>query len=86
VSTPPKPGEQAPAAQKSARSQMIMGAMLVMGACVFGGLTAVVLTAIGQKTGAGIIAILSGVIVLVGIVIQVIAMRKLKAALQDQPK
>ena len=75
-----------PAAQKKARTQMIMGAMLVMGACIFGGLTAVVLTAIGQKTGAGVVAILSGLIVLVGIVIQVIAMRKLKAALQDQPK
>lgn len=86
MTTPPKPGEPEPAAQKKARTQMIMGAMLVMGACVFGGLTAVVLTAIGQKTGAGIIAILSGVIVLVGIVIQVIAMRKLKAVIQDQPK
>jgi len=74
-----------PAAQK-ARTQMIMGAMLVMGACVFGGLTAVVLTAIGQRTGAGIVAILAGVLVVVGIVIQTIAMRKLKAALQDQPK
>ena len=65
---------------------MMMGAMLVMGACVFGGLTAVVLTAIGQRTGAGIIAILSVVLVFVGVVIQVIAMRKLKAAMQGQPK
>ena len=66
---------------------MMMGAMLVMGACVFGGLTAVVLMAVGQRMAAGIIAILAGVLVLAGVVIQVGAMRKLKAALpKDLPK
>lgn len=65
---------------------MMMGAMLVMGACVFGGLTAVVLMAVGQKMGAGIIAILAGLLVFAGVVIQVTAMRKLKAAVQGQPK
>jgi hypothetical protein len=75
-----------PAALQKARTQMMMGAMLVMGACVFGGLTAVVLAAIGQRTGAGIVGGLAGLLVFVGVVIQVIAMRKLKAAAQDQPK
>jgi hypothetical protein len=75
-----------PAALQKARTQMMMGAMLVMGACVFGGLTAVVLAAIGQRTGAGIVGGLAGLLVFVGVVVQVIAMRKLKAAAQGQPK
>jgi hypothetical protein len=65
---------------------MMMGAMLVMGACVFGGLTAVVLAAIGNRTAAGIVGGVAGLLVFIGVVIQVIAMRKLKAAAQDQPK
>lgn len=62
---------------------MMMGAALVMGACVFGGLTAVVLMAVGQRTGAGIVAIVAGACVIAGIVIQAGAVKKLKAG---QPK
>jgi hypothetical protein len=65
---------------------MMMGAMLVMGACVFGGLTAVVLMAMGQRMGAGAVAVLAGLLVFVGVVIQIGAMRKLKAASQAGPK
>jgi hypothetical protein len=59
---------------------MIAGAMLVMGACVLGGLTAVVLMLMQQRTGSYIVAIAAGFLIVVGIVIQVGGFRKLKAA------
>lgn len=65
---------------------MMMGAALVMGACVFGGLTAVVLMAVGQRTGAGIVAILAGVCVLAGIFVQAGAIKKLNAGKQKSGK
>lgn len=63
-----------------ARRQMMTGVMLVMGSCVFGGLLAVVLMAIGQRTGAGVVAIVGGIGILIGIGIQVGGFRKLKVA------
>lgn len=71
--------------QEKARRQMMTGVMLVMGSCVFGGLMAVVLMALGQRTGAGAVAIVAGLAIIVGVVIQVGGFRKLKAA-QGQPK
>ena len=64
---------------------MMTGMMLVMGACVFGGLTAVVLMMLNQRTGAAAVAVLAGFIVLAGIVVQVAGFRKMKAA-RSQPK
>lgn len=61
---------------------MMAGAMIVMGACVFGGLTAVVLMAIGQRTPAAIVGGIAGVVILIGIVVQLQAGQKLKAASQ----
>jgi hypothetical protein len=58
---------------------MMTGVMLVMGACVFGGLTAVVLVALGQRNAAAIVAALAGVIVVVGVFVQVLGFQKLKA-------
>lgn len=63
-----------------------MGAMLVMGACVFGGLTAVVLMALGQRMGAGVVAMVAGLAIVAGIAVQVSAARKLKAANPGQAK
>jgi uncharacterized RDD family membrane protein YckC len=65
--------------QEKARRQMMTGAMLVMGACIFGGLTAVVLMALGQRMGAGITAFVAGIAILAGVAIQVFAARKLNA-------
>lgn len=73
---------QAPAQQpdlEKARRQTMTGMMLVMGACVFGGLTAVVLVALGQRTAAGIVAALAGVAVILGVFVQVSGFQKLKA-------
>jgi hypothetical protein len=58
---------------------MMTGVMLVMGACVFGGLTAVVLVALGQRNAAAIVAALAGVIVVAGVFVQVLGFQKLKA-------
>jgi hypothetical protein len=63
---------------------MMTGAMLVMLACVFGGLTAILLVALGQRTGAAIIAAIAGLLVIAGVVIQVAAVRKMKQ--QASPK
>jgi hypothetical protein len=57
---------------------MMAGAMLVMGACVFGGLTAVVLMALGQRETAAGVAAAAAAAVVVGILIQVRAVRRLK--------
>jgi len=59
---------------------MMAGVAIVMGACVFGGLTAVVLMALGQRTGAGAVAVVAGAVIILGIVIQVSAAKKLRAA------
>ena len=79
--TQPKPAE--PDAHAKARSGMMTGVMIVMGACVFGGLTAVVLMAIGQRNVAGAIAIVSGGIIIAGVAVQLAAAKKLKAASQQ---
>jgi hypothetical protein len=71
--------------QEKAKRQMMTGVMLVMGACVFGGLTAVVLMALGQREAAGIVAIIAGLAIITGVVVQVAGFRKMKAALA-QPK
>ena len=73
----PAPAQQ-PDLEK-ARRQMMTGMMLVMGACVFGGLTAVVLVALGQRAGAGVVAVLAGVVVILGVFAQVSGFQKLKA-------
>ena len=65
---------------------MMTGAMLVMGACVFGGLAAVVLMALGQRTGAGAVAIVAGVVIIAGVVIQISAAKKLKAGQKSDQK
>ena len=81
--TKPQPNlEQAKTLQDGARRQMMTGVMLVMGSCVFGGLLAVVLMALGQRTGAGAVAILAGVAILIGVAIQVAGFRKLNARRQ----
>jgi hypothetical protein len=77
VTTPAQPTEQ-----DKARGQLMIGAAIVMGACVFGGLTAVVLMALDQRVGAGAVAILAGVAILVGVAIQVAGFRRLKASRQ----
>ena len=74
----PAPAQQSDL--EKARRQMMKGVMLVMGACVFGGLTAVVLVALGQRTGAGVVAVLAGLIVIVGVFVQVSGFQKLKAS------
>jgi hypothetical protein len=73
--TTPEPAEL----QKTQR-RMMAGAMLVMGACVFGGLTAVLLMAIGQRTAAAVVVAIAGAAVIAGVAIQVAAVRKMKAA------
>jgi len=81
VTSSPKPAEP-----EKARAQMMAGVMLVMGACVFGGLTAVVLMALGQRGGAIIVAVIAGVAVLAGIVVQVAGFRRMRAASQGGTK
>ena len=66
--------------QEKARRQVMAGVMLIMGACIFGGLTAVVLVAVGQRTAAIAIAVVAAVAIVAGFVIQVAALRRLKAA------
>jgi hypothetical protein len=73
----PAPAQQSDL--EKARRQMMTGVMLVMGACVFGGLTAMVLVALGQRTAAGIVAALAGVVVITGVFVQVSGFQKLKA-------
>jgi uncharacterized RDD family membrane protein YckC len=72
--------------QEKARRQVMAGAMLVLGACVFGGLAAVVLMALGQRSGAAVVAISAGVAILAGVGVQVSAFRKLKASSQAPGK
>jgi hypothetical protein len=65
---------------------MMTGAMVVMGACLFGGLTAVVLMALGQRMAAGVIAVIAGFAIVIGVAVQVSAARKLKSGKQGQAK
>jgi hypothetical protein len=79
VTTPDQPAEL-----QKARRRMIAGAMLVMGACVFGGLTAIVLMALGQRTVSAAVAVITGLVIIAGVVVQVAAVRKMKQ--QASPK
>ena len=62
------------------------GVMLIMGACIFGGLTAVALVALGQRTVAIGVAVVAGIAIAVGFAIQMSALRKLKAASKPEAK
>ena len=64
----------------------MIGAAIVMGACVFGGLTAVVLMALDYRTAAAAVAIAAGAAIVAGVVVQVAGLRKLKATQQDASK
>ncbi len=81
MTTPAPPSEQ-----EKARRQIMTGAMLVMGACVFGGLTAVVLMALGQRMAAGIVAVIAGFAIVIGLAVQVSAARRLKPGGQGKSK
>lgn len=78
MTTPAQPTET-----DKARNKMMMGAALVMGGSTFGGLTAVVLMAVNQRVPAGVVAIAAGIVIIVGIVVQVTAVKKMKAAQPD---
>ena len=56
------------------------GVMLIMGACIFGGLTAVVLAALGQRTAAIAVAVVAAIAIAAGFAVQASALRKLKTA------
>jgi large-conductance mechanosensitive channel len=64
------------------------GVMLVMGACVFGGLSAVVLVALGMRSGAMIAAAIAVIVMAIGVFIQISGMRKIRgeAKAQEKPK
>ena len=73
TTTPP----QQPDSSK-ARQQVMTGVMLVMGACVFGGLLAVVMMALGMRSGAMIAAGIAVLVIAIGAFIQVSGMRKMR--------
>jgi hypothetical protein len=83
TTTPP----QQPDSSK-ARQQVMTGVMLVMGACVFGGLTAVVMMALGMRSGAMIAAAISVAVMAIGAFIQVSGMHKVRGETrrQEEPK
>jgi hypothetical protein len=56
------------------------GVALVMGGCVFGGVTAIALHLMGQRTPAIIMAVVAAVVVVAGITVQASGVRRLKAA------
>ena len=62
------------------------GVMLVMGACVLGGLTAVVLVALGMRSGAMIAASIAVIVMAIGAFIQVSGMRKVRGEAKSQEK
>ncbi len=67
--------------RKGAQTRILMGAGLVLLGCTFGGLIAIVLHLLGQRSAAGAAAIVAGVVGLVGVVMQVmgyVALQKLK--------
>lgn len=67
------------AADRKAQGLAMAGIAMVMLGCTFGGGIAVVLHLVGARTPAGIVAIVSGVIVLAGVVMQTIGFRRLRA-------
>ena len=71
---------------EKARQQVMTGVMLVMGACVLGGLTAVVLVALGMRSGAMIAASISVIVMAIGAFIQVSGMRKVREQSRPQEK
>ena len=62
------------------------GVMLVMGACVLGGLTAVVLVALGMRSGAMIAAAIAVIVMAIGAIIQISGMRKVRGDAKPQEK
>jgi hypothetical protein len=81
TTTPP----QQPDSSK-ARQQVMTGVMLVMGACVFGGLSAVVMMALGMRSGAMIAAGIDVMVMAIGAFIQVSGMRKVRGEARSQEK
>ncbi|HEY7797506.1 MAG TPA: hypothetical protein VIA80_01980 [Hyphomonadaceae bacterium] len=83
TTTPPQQPDSS-----NARQQVMTGVMLVMGACVLGGLTAVVLVALGMRSGAMIAAAIAVIVMGLGALIQVSGMRKMRggAGSQEKPK
>jgi hypothetical protein len=73
TTTPPQQPDSA-----KARQQVMTGVMLVMGACVFGGLSAVVMMALGMRSGAMIAAGIAVLVMAIGAFIQVSGMRKVR--------
>lgn len=72
---PPSPTEA-----DKARSQVTTGALISTGACVFGGMLAVVLAVLNQKGIAGVVAVVAGVVVIWGAWRQYSGLRRLKQA------
>jgi hypothetical protein len=62
------------------------GVMLVMGACVLGGLTAVVMMALGMRSGAMVAAGIAVIVMAVGAFIQVSGMRRVREQVKSQEK
>jgi hypothetical protein len=62
------------------------GVMLVMGACVLGGLTAVVMVALGMRSGAMIAAGISVMVMAIGAFIQISGMRRMRGGAKPQEK
>ncbi|HEX5005883.1 MAG TPA: hypothetical protein VFV70_02150 [Hyphomonadaceae bacterium] len=69
-----------------ARQQVMTGVMLVMGACVLGGLTAVVMVALGMRTPAMLVAGIAVIVMAVGAFIQIAGMRKVREQAKPQEK
>lgn len=65
--------------QTRGRQQVMLGVGLVMGACVIGGLTAIVLAVIGLRTPGMIVGVCAGAVIVAGIAIQMKGVRLLKA-------
>lgn len=86
MTTSAQPTEQDSNLQDRARGQLMIGAAIVMGACVFGGLTAVVLMALGYRVAAGAVAIAAGAAILIGVAIQIAGFRRLKATQRSAQK
>lgn len=65
--------------QTRGRQQVMLGVGLVMGACVMGGLTAIVLAVMGMRTPGIVVGVVAGVVIVAGIAIQMQGVRLLKA-------
>ena len=66
-------------AQRQAQQRVLIGAGLVMLGCVFGGLLALIFNLVGLRTGAGVAAIVGGVVGAIGVIIQVMALMKMQS-------